>query len=248
MATNNTLNNIFKSMWGTPTLTGLSFPSCYQSQLPIAVNDVYTAPAGKRAFIYNLRVFNSGGSLSRATTFFKSGGNYYQVAAIQSFNATTGGYLLSYPLILEPGESIAVQANNTGLNVWGDIIQYDSTTGPKMVSVLALANGNNTIYTVPAGKTAMILPVNGSYNQQILPNIRIFNSSGGTRTYTMYFVPSGGSPGSTNQCTIAKTAATSNYLSLSSGFSSTLAAGDFVVINTDSGTASQYAFLLVQEI
>ena len=110
--------------------------------------------------------------------------------------------------------------------------------------LLSLASGDNTVYTVPSSTTAALVDQTGALSGNT-PAIYV-NTSGGSRTINWNMVPSGGSPGSTNQTTASSAIGTNGRGSL--GFNApNLGAGDFVNINTDANTATQIAWVNVME-
>jgi len=209
-------------------------------------NDLYTVPTGKKALFFGHSAFNtSGGNISY---FFqiKVSSVYYRITStttlatqvLTTLSATT-------VMVLDAGEILSINtATTNGLNVMPRVLEFDATfNGIKTSRILTLANGDNTIYTVPAGKTAMLL---GSLDIQSDQQIRIVNDSGGNRTYTPYVVPSGGAVATSNQINAAVTIADNVLTAFTCN--TTLDAGDFIVINTDAGTATQTAWVNYAEI
>jgi hypothetical protein len=149
--------------------------------------------------------------------------------------------------IFEAGESISIITDtNNGLNVWVAGILVDASSPYKRYALFSLANGNNTLYTVPAGKIAMTLANTG--NARVTTGVlQVLNASGGARLYTVYFVPSGGAAGATNQYYQAQNVG-NNSLGQVGAPSSALNAGDFIVLNTNAATATQAAFVMVVEL
>ena len=75
---------------------------------------------------------------------------------------------------------------------------------------------------------------------------RIMVDSGSSRTIGWNVVTSGGSTASTNQIVTGTSIANASISSLS--FHIVLSAGDFIVINTNAGTATQSAWVVVLEL
>jgi hypothetical protein len=105
-----------------------------------------------------------------------------------------------------------------------------------------MANGNNTLYTVPAGKTAFMVMSYFSFQAQLF----FSNNSTASRNYRAYVVPNGGSAGTTN-LSLQTTAFADK---LCTGYNSThnLQAGDSIVVDTNNSTAGQHAWVFVIEI
>lgn len=234
---------------GKLKLTGVSYPRVWGSNLPIGDNDLYTVPVGKKLLVFsNYRIYNQG--IGTLTTYpeIKSGGNYYRINNNISVlvNGTSLQQPNSSPIILNAGESWALNvATNNGLNGFFSAIQFDASNLLSSSKILALVNGNNTIYTVPVGKTAMIL--DGSTNLlNYNGSTQVINTSGGAISYTYYIVPNGGSPDATNQATNA--ISISNNVNQGNNISSSLNAGDSVVVNSPSAAAGQWAYVTYFEI
>jgi hypothetical protein len=149
---------------------------------------------------------------------------------------------------LESGETLAINTSQAGLNFWYSIFEYDATYPIYSPKILNLISGDNTIYTVPSGKTASGL--GGNMVTTIVAanrsSFRCINVSGGTAQYTLYFIPNGGVKGVSNQVSAATNVSNNN------GFFPQvipcLNGGDFVVLNTSVGTGIQTAWMNVVEI
>jgi len=118
---------------------------------------VYTAPVGKRALVYQFLAYNSSGGSVGYKIFYLHGGIEYAMTPTSTIatNTQTG---LPFTIILEPGEEIdAMQTVSTGgLRV--DAIEYDAAVPLYSAKVFsAAAHATTTLYTVPAGKTAICL-------------------------------------------------------------------------------------------
>lgn len=200
--------------------------------------DIFTVPAGKRATIM-MQSYNP--TVGAITTFteIKSGGVYYQCSASTSRSANTAA-TLSNPFLgiptLEAGETFALNCSALGLLIKGCIYVWNTTEALRGAKVNQLVNGSNDVYTVPAGKVAVITCVNQAAGSAF---IQYFNGSGTNRTFNWTITPSGGAaenfsaplPG-----TGTNTVSNVNQVIC-------LAAGDKLSIVTDSGTPQQMAFL-----
>jgi hypothetical protein len=107
-------------------------------------------------------------------------------------------------------------------------------------------SGDNTLYTVPTGKTAVSALrtfINGTQGLIITG----YNVSG-ARTLKMYLVPSGDSPSAANIINDSFAWSNNSALGFSQSFGA-LPSGYSVVINSDSSTAGQYVWLtMVAEV
>ena len=229
-------------------LTGVSYPRVSGSNLSTGNNDLYTVPAGKRALISTMFVYNHSG-VGNIVWYpaIKISGTYYRLltSATTGDTATGSTNVISY--IAEAGETLSiVTATNNGANVYCRVAEFDSSCAVYSPKLLALANGDNLIYTVPSGKTAVILdnqlvPLMGNGGTALM----YVNSSGGARNIQWFIVPSGQSTG-VNFATTAVAAASDTQRTNTLGIA-TLSAGDFLTINTNAATATQIAWVNVME-
>lgn len=224
-----------------------TFPKAYVNNTINGNNDVYTVPANRAAVVFSLTVANFGANNPTYFPQFKTGGTYYQIAAGVAVGATPQNAIVVNvtTLFLSAGEILSLNANATGMSAWFSVIEFDSaTTNITRGLITTLSNGNNTLYTVPAGKTSRFMPRIGVATAANLLGgaISIANNSGGALTYICYAVPSGGSTGVTNEFNSASI--TNLGTALHDG---NLSAGDFIVVNTSAGTAGQTAWVVVIE-
>ena len=226
------------------SMPNLKYVPVFGAALATGNNDLYTVPASRKALIapistaYNTSV----GNISYYHAI-KVSGTYYPISPsvtlatlTQALNTHETG------IVLNAGESISVISSTTnGLNVRMMAYEFDATEARFLCArILALANGNNTLLTVPAAKSA-VFP-NWLAAAQAPGSIQLMNSSGISLNYSVNAVPSGGSVGSSNQ--LYPTTAIGNGAQLAFVAAPTLAAGDFLNINTSAGTAGQVAWCL----
>lgn len=248
MAEQNRLNNRIFNGHGEIALTGEKFANCNAFNIINGTTDLYTAPAGKRAAIYNGLLYNTNGVSVTAQYKVKISGVYYNLSTIATITTLSNSGSPFYGIVLEPGESIAVTTNNTGINVTLNIVEFDATCA-FFSKKMQLSNGNNTLYTCPSNTTAWLLTQYlGTYlfgNGET--NIFITNFSGSTATYNHYVVPSGGSVGTTNQFFNGSPTTNTNAIH-QVPIRAVLAAGDFFVTNTNIAATGQFAWINVMEI
>lgn len=212
-------------------------------------SDLYTCPANKRAIITEMTVFNGHASTSATlVAMLKIGGVYYPASASTSIIAqSTGSRSVTY--VLEAGEILAVNMTQQPFNVVVSIMEFDNTSNIKSAKLTTstLTSGDNTVYTVPNGKSALVLNNTLTMCSGTQGTFTAGNNSGGSVTYKWNVVPSGGSVGTTNQmsASVAASSGTGTSQTLT-GF--TMGAGDFISVNLSSGTADQIAFVTVVEI
>ena len=153
---------------GINLLNGL-FAHATSSQFATNVmQDIYTAPAGRRAMLVNYNGYAFGGGFSYQL-FAKIAGTYYGITSTSSptSGSSAGG---TQSFILEPGESIGVlpSVNTVSNYVRLYLVEYDVETpfrSPRVLTPSALST--TTLYTVPANVTAQILG----------PSPMVFNAS-----------------------------------------------------------------------
>ncbi len=227
-----------------PTLPNPTFVNGFTGNAGTGDIDLYTVPAGRRAFLVSALLYNSTGSNITANSQIKISGTYYRLNSNASVSTVAISNHGSNMYVAEAGEIVSLHTSATGLNVWYRIIEFDNSLTLYSAKLTSLANGDNTVYTVPAAKTAQVL--NGTLSQTINGLLAIWNKSGGARTYNAFAVPSGGSSGTTNKF-LNGTATTADDVIATPGCPACLSAGDFIVLNTDAATATQFAFVTVYE-
>lgn len=231
-----------------PTLTGQRWVNGYVSGAPIGVTDIYTVPANKtallgRAISYN----NAGASTGSVEAFFaiKSGGNYYQVTGSTIYTSgTQTNTVLDF--FLHSGESLAISgALASGLNVTAGIIEFDSNVPLYRKGSLELVSGNNTLYTVPAGKSAQILDSNLGFT--FVSVVHYGNYGGAASLYSINLVPSGGTVGENNKFIVPTNLnAQAARVLIPAGFG--LNSGDYVNLAITMGSSTQVGFVNVMEV
>ena len=250
MSFTNALNSRLAVSPGGIALPGAVYGSGFVGNAGSGNVDVYTAPTGRRALVMARTFRNEAGSATTIYAQLKSGGVYYRLETNVSVSAGNHDHEVEFPsIILEPGESIAVNTTQAGMNVWFKIVEFDARIPVYSAKLLALPNASplyNTVYTVPTGFSALVL------DDALDPNLftgalLIVNTSGAARTYTWYVVPSGGSPASTNRIS-ASGFSVSNNTRLVTDAALTLAAGTTIQLQTSATTATQIAWVNVSEM
>lgn len=223
----------------------------FGSNLATGDTDLYTCASNKRCLISCAYFYNA--SAGSITVFYewKISGTYYRVSA-SSTPGTGVGNQLELGIILEAGESISVNTTtNSGLNTSLAIVEFDNTASISTKKVTGPSTGDNTIYTVGASKSAYIVGSSvfeafgspGSANT--MGGIHFISDSGGTRTIIVYNVASGGATGTTNNISGSITNGASGRKNLA--IDGSLATGDFVAMNVNTGAASQIMWLTAVE-
>lgn len=208
-------------------------------------NDVYTVPSGRKAIV--LTCLGVGGTGTTVGMQVKVSGTYYPISA-SPISIGSGSSLLGMGTVLEAGDILSVNGvagGNTNCRCWFSICEMDISSPFYVARNLGLSNGDNTIYTVPTGKTAYTVDGFGNlYSGFFLQNY--FNNSGASRNITAYVVPTAGSPSSAN--TFYNTTATADGGTAFVWSRTALNSGDSLVINTNSGTSGQTVWVSYIEL
>ena len=232
---------------GQAVLTGTKYRVAFGSNLATGQQDLYTCPSGKRAYVVVAFGYNTSAGSITIQPEIKVSGTYYRIGNDVTLTTLTGGGITNPEIVLEAGEIFAVNLTTTnGLNIWVRIIEFDNTSGFKTAKILALANGNNTLYTCPASTIAKMMT---TYTNEATGTgaIKYMNASGASRNITNNVVPSGGSVATGNQAGPLQAGANNTFLSVIAP-PVPLAAGDFINVNTNNGTAGQVSWVNVMEI
>lgn len=239
---NNIINNTgFISGFG-PLVRGAKFVNAFSGSTSGTV-DFYTCPAGKKALITQTMGISS--PIMTGGLQIKVGGTYYNITAPNTGwgNIATN----SFGIVLNAGESLSFTVNsNAGGNLWARVMEMDISTPIYTARLLSLSAGDNTIFTVSPGKTAITLDtlggvyVNGSGGLYK-------NFSGASRSIKVFHVPNGGSSGTSNQYFQNTAVANSSGVVVPS-VPVSMNAGDSIVINTDASTATQWVYMTYYEI
>ena len=227
-------------------LPNVKFISAYKNVTGTGNTDLYTVPAGRRAFFSNIYVYNTG-STSTISPQIKIAGSYYILGTSASLNSGTPAQKAPTSLyVAEAGESLAIASSAQPINVWAGVVEFDNSSALMSSKIMTFINGDNTVYTVSAGKTALLPGFIA--DQTGTSMLGYINTSGGTRAIKWNIVPSGGSPGTTN---LSGTASVTNN-TISSGMAVlsplTMNSGDFISINSDANTSGQLAWVTTVEM
>jgi hypothetical protein len=229
-----------------PTLPNPSLVPLFSSNTPSGNSDPYTVPANRRACILGGTFYNSSGGVINVYLQTKISGTYYRISTITFATAGGTGSFPVPPYCAEAGETISLHADVTGMNIWLRLIEFDATSSMKSPRLTSLSAGNNTLYTVTSGKKAAVF---GSAVSSLFTNqgaVNYINDSGGARTIVGYAVPNAGSAGTANE--FQNSIGIANGASVTSLFGPPgMGSGDFIVLNADAGTATQFAWVTVYE-
>lgn len=208
--------------------------------------DLYTVPSGKKLLVsYQLNFYNNTAGSLDIYLAIKVSGTYYKISNTSTIAAnTSAGAQLPSVIVLNAGETIAVVTTGAGVNVALQLHEFSDTEKIKTERILSLASGDNTLYTVPANKKAIILSTT-NYITGNPGTISVSNYSGGTRTLKFYSVKSGNAISDSYK--IAGNTSISNNATGSGNVNQSLTDGDFLALNTNAAS-NQVAWVTLFEI
>lgn len=229
-----------------------SFPVVRNLSLPAGDQVLYTVPTGKKALVVDVWVTNpTAGGITYFTKLTTPNGTF-QIGAGKTEGAAGIGHNYgsngsnSIPIVMNAAEVLTINSSALGLSAWLSVIEFDASSALSRWDIQTWVNGNNVLYTHPAGKTVVFGSISGTaINNPVetMTGFAIFNASGSTRTYVgPYIVPAAGSPTTSNQF------GGSNALISGQGFfkffPGGLATGDTIVITTsDANNTGQIAWI-----
>jgi hypothetical protein len=246
------LTNNSGMMQGVPGhYPNATFPTARTFSTAVGSNDLYTVPAGRKAFVQDYWVTNSTGGTIAHYPQLKISGTYYTLGRSQNEAAAGIGHNYgmngtnSIPIILNAGETYAVNADTIGLTVWVSIVEFDSTSSLYRTELTSWVNGNNTLFTMPANSNVCfgVPAFNASNNPtNATTGLAYFNASGSTVTLSgVWIVPTAGSPSTANQ--IGGSNSVTNGSIFCKFFPGNLTSGDTIVLNSNSSTTGQFAWI-----
>lgn len=225
------------TLFGLPHVEGVELVQ-FRMVLASGANDVYTPPAGKKALISSLLLNNTTAGAITVIRQVKIAGSYFRTATIASVSANNNSASLPSNYVLDSNTTLAINASGVGLVAVGVALLMPDTASFKAIRISNLGLAQTTLYQVPAGKKATVLPeilqptiFNSSFA------VRAINDSGGTVSITGWYVPSGGIVETANQLAI---------FSIATGAQNAFAvpilllAGDKLVFQSNSATAGQH--------
>lgn len=211
---------------------------------------LYTCPAGKRAIVFEATAQNN--TVATASNYqpqFRPGSRYPTNGAQVCNGITSPKAQFAIGIIMDAGDVLEMQnVQNAGSNNFTNILEFDVSNPIKTARIFSdgvttapnsgkIVNGAAAIYTVPAGKTALVAALTSA----IVPDtggIKFFNASGGTRVYKINVIPSGGSIGDANQYDRISSGNLATAQAMAIGGLS-LNAGDTLSVIGDSNAAGQ---------
>jgi hypothetical protein len=216
-------------------------------------NDLYTCPASTKALISLPSFYNTTVGSINVFMEHKISGVYNRFGTTIGAGANASTQLSSNAncsvLVLNAGESVAVNAAAIGLNAYLKVFEFPSTVAFKTVRVSGLTNANdNLIYTCPANTIAQIVNANlqNLVQQTLAGTCLIVNTSGVTPTLTSHLIAAGGgAAGATNQ--VGRVATLANLTTGNLNFPPMMVAGDQIVVTSDNAAAGQVAYVSLFE-
>ncbi len=230
-------------------LAGATFPVVRAYAAASGDVDLFTSPANKRTLISAAGVSNNTLGTINWYAELKSGGNYYRLTTSAALLTHAFAASSAIGIILEAGESISVHTDAIGLNIQIAAIQFANTSPLRTVKLLGAATGDNTLYTVPANKTASVLGVTMLAPANTSSIVYWVSDAGGSRLVLVCPTVSGDATACTafgaNMLGFFSVGASTRLASASASMS--LATGDFILVDVDTGAATQIAWVNVLE-
>lgn len=215
-----------------------TFVSGLGASLAIGDTDVYTVPSGRRACVIGSFLDNQSGGSVTYFSELKHSGIYYRVSS----NATAASGSIANPstftsLVLSAGDSIAINvATTAGANVIYEILEFSDSSALIGAYLFGTTTGDNTIYTVPAGKTAKATSFASIISaRQVVPIGTGAVAPGNT---FIKCVKSGGSP-TLNLSNPVNNVGITNGINQTLTMGGSFTAGDSIVVNVATGDAAQ---------
>lgn len=248
MAVQNNVNQFLTMLSGAISLPAVKYARANVNSSVNGNNDSYTVPAGRRALVLFSTLRSQSGSTATIIQNWKISGTYYNTL-FSAISLTTGAVASDTAdggFVMEAGESISYNSNQTAINMFTQIVEFDNTANLKTVKTIGATNGDQTIYTVPTGKTAIIVSGNGQPLGCTNRGFFISNNSGGSITSNIYLVPNGGSKGTSNL--FRGSVSTANGAATRINAGAVLSAGDFIVWNCNTTNANALCAVTLVEM
>lgn len=246
MATQNPVNNNLIISTGGISLTNVKYPRATLNSSASGLNDVYTCPSGRRAWVGYSGLRNQNAAIRTMRPSWKISGTYYNMNS-NNTQVSSSGYNFDSNdngMILEAGETIAWDAQTSLLNSYTQIIEFDATNALKTAKIIGVTSGDNTVYTCPSGKKAIITTGNGLPLGATI-NGSIWVSASTAINGIIYIVPNGGSPGASNKYYgTAFASGTAKNVNIQA----VLSPGDAIVFNSDVTSSTSLVAVNIVEI
>jgi len=222
-----------------PTGGSAYFTNIYAKNLPSGDNNILTVPAGYR--FVPIRAVIIPTNISACWVSVLTNGVTTQLRA--SGNVSTNGTALLFSsFVFEQNETVVIHSATNANRADISGLMFTNSIPLKSYRNLAMSNGDNTLYTVPANTYAVAYVPPGSSLQQ---NLQYFNGTAATTVNkTVYLIPSGGVQDLNTRYVVNTVAAQAEG---NSSMNPILFPGDSIVINVNSGSAGQVAWITVWE-
>jgi hypothetical protein len=221
--------------------------------------DVYTVPAGRRAFCLGSSISNEASATAASTfsTKVKVSGAYYQlwisssVGAGAGITAPTSGIIPTY--VAEAGESFSITQTTTGA-VWTatvTVVEFDNTAALKTVKVINPVLGDNLLYTPSGTKNAITVTLGSVIGNPALNGQQsgfFYSSSAGAPTTNLNYLR-GAAPASTsNRIATASSISAGSAVTAMFPFSFyvSIANGDSISVNLSVGITGFIAITVAE--
>lgn len=255
MAGNNAINNQAFSYNGMP-LWGVNFVPLQGSLSSSPSATIYTVPTGKKAVCYQFMYRNTSGASRSIQTRYTIQGSDYDTNVIGNLsdnNSRGEGYdeqIFPGAMVMNAGESFKILgAAASSVQYFITMLEFDDNVPWYSVRNLNLNSSPVTLYTVPAGKKALI----GAQTCMGTGCLWTTGTGGSSRTREVHFVNNGGSLG-TDTLVYFFSGGANSYNALTSTANensscmAVLSSGDTVQLTQTVTTGNNWIFLNVYEV
>jgi hypothetical protein len=225
-----------------PTMPNPSVPSGLSFDCVLGDNSIYTVPSGKMFVLTGMLVVNSSGSSMSVILTNRVGATTHRMYNVS--NALPSGTTVvssQFAMGFQAGDIVGMNTSVAGLYVRLRGVLFDSATSNIRLArrLTSWTNGDNVIYTVPAGRSAISINLLPFMQDATLARGIFHNWSGATVTARVSVVPSGQTLAAKHSILAATSGqSAANGASLTTLASAvSLAAGDSIVVSH--GSASQ---------
>jgi hypothetical protein len=182
------------SLGGCPLLGG-RFVRAMLNAPALGDHDLGPVPAGKRWAVLGYTAVQTGGANSSHFIQLKSSSTYYRLSAGSTLGDGTATVSVTQPgIVLDAGEFLSVNVGGSiaNTNFFFSVVEMAAAAAMRTGKVLAITATETTVYTCPAGRSALLLDA-GLQPNGVASRLNYVNASGGSQTVKWHAVPAGGS-------------------------------------------------------
>ncbi|MDH7972889.1 hypothetical protein QH494_11895 [Sphingomonas sp. AR_OL41] len=235
---------------GVADFPGRSLPVARMFQARAGANFLYAVPAGRKALIVDVYTTNPTSVMIVNTPSVEIGGHLFRIGVDQyaepgivGRNYGSGGARFA-PILLNPGERLAVTASVGGETFWAVVIEFDAASPLARADLRTWRAGRNILFTMPADRSiAPGSPGSGEVSVGATATAGLTYVNGGEDQRTLggiYIVPRGETVSATYQVVGRNRIAPHGVFSRS--VPGGLAGGDTMMLMVDTAGGEQFAW------